>query len=98
MRAGIVDRGRRRPGGGCFRQSDAPSEDPLVTKPMTTAMLPPVPAHLLPVQVVAQRLGVSTKTVRRLIDRKAIVVHRIGRQIRISEPDLAAYVQSRREP
>ena len=65
---------------------------------MTTAMLPPVPAHLLSVQVVAQRLGVSTKTVRRLIDSKAIVVHRIGRQIRVSEVDLAAYIQCQRVP
>jgi excisionase family DNA binding protein len=53
---------------------------------------------LLSISAVAKRLDVSTRTVRRLIDDKSIAIHRIGRQIRISEADLAAYVQSQREP
>ena len=52
--------------------------------------------RLLTVAKVADGLGISAKTVRRLIARKAIVIHRIGRQIRISEADLAIYIRSRR--
>lgn len=55
------------------------------------------PALLLTIQTVAERLGVSTKTIRRLIQAKSIIIHRIGRQIRISEADLAAYVRSQRD-
>lgn len=55
-------------------------------------------ALLLSVAEVARRLGVSPKTVRRLIDSKAIVIHRIGRQIRISEADLATYIRCQRVP
>jgi excisionase family DNA binding protein len=54
--------------------------------------------RLLTVAEVAVGLGVSAKTVRRLIVSKAIVIHRIGRQIRISEADLAVYIRSRRLP
>ena len=57
-----------------------------------------VSVQLLSISAVAKRLDVSIRTVRRLIDDKSIAIHRIGRQIRVSEADLAAYVQSRREP
>lgn len=59
---------------------------------------PPTLGPLLSVADVAERLDVSSKTVRRLIDSKSIAIHRIGRQIRISEADLAMYVRSQREP
>ena len=69
---------------------------------MKKAFAPPSPTpisgQLLSISAVAKRLDVSIKTVRRLVDDKSIAIHRIGRQIRISEADLAAYVQSRREP
>ena len=42
-------------------------------------------------------MKVDPKTVRRWIDRGELPVHRLGRQIRISEPDLMAFVRARRE-
>jgi excisionase family DNA binding protein len=49
------------------------------------ASVPLEPAHatLLTVQQVADRLGVSTRTVRRLIRRGELGAHRIGRSIRV---------------
>ena len=41
---------------------------------------------------VAAFLGVSTRTVRRLIAGGDLAVHRIGRSLRISEADLSAYL------
>ena len=52
---------------------------------------------LLDVNAVAQRLNVSSKTVRRLIARCELPVHRIGRLLRVSEIDLDNYVASRRQ-
>jgi len=40
---------------------------------------------------------VSGKTVRRLIDRGELAVHRIGRLLRMSEADLQSYVAKQRE-
>ena len=51
-----------------------------------------LPSPLLSVSVVAELLGVSTKTVRRLITRGDLKAHRIGSGLRISEEDLRAYV------
>lgn len=51
---------------------------------------------MLKVRDVASQLVVSEKTVRRWIDRGDIHVHRLGRQIRISVDDLAAFSASRR--
>lgn len=45
---------------------------------------------------VAERLGVSTKTVRRLIWRKKLYAVRIGRSIRIPVRDLEVYERSLR--
>jgi len=63
--------------------------------------MPPVPlSHaepLLDVDAVAIRLGVSAKTVRRLIDRRELAVHRIGRLLRMSEADLHSYVARQRQ-
>ena len=47
---------------------------------------------LMSVAAVALQLDVSQKTVRRLIEDGDLAIHRIGRQIRISEPDLAAFI------
>jgi excisionase family DNA binding protein len=48
--------------------------------------------RLMSVAAVALQLDVSQKTVRRLIEDGELPIHRIGRQIRISEPDLAAFI------
>jgi len=45
---------------------------------------------------VASRLAVSTKTVRRMIDRGELSAHRIGRLLRISDEDLASFLSGRR--
>jgi excisionase family DNA binding protein len=48
--------------------------------------------RLFSVKAVAMQLGISTKTVRRWIDAGELPVHRFGRQLRISEADLAAFI------
>jgi len=48
--------------------------------------------RLLSVATVALHLGVSEKTVRRLVDDGQLPTHRVGRLIRISETDLAAFI------
>jgi excisionase family DNA binding protein len=40
---------------------------------------------------------VSSKTVRRHIDRGDLAVHHIGRLLRVSEEDLASFVARRRQ-
>lgn len=49
------------------------------------------------VRELAERLSLSTKTVRRLIDSGQLPVHRIGGQIRIAETDAARFVSKRRQ-
>jgi excisionase family DNA binding protein len=48
--------------------------------------------RLMSVATVALHLGVSEKTIRRLIDDGQLPTHRVGRLIRISETDLAAFI------
>lgn len=48
---------------------------------------------LLNIQATARRLGVCEKTVRRLIERGELRAHKVGRQHRISEDDLARFLQ-----
>ena len=59
-----------------------------------------VPARTAPsmhsVTLVAERLDVSDKTVRRLIARGELPVHRIGHSLRVSEDDLQAFLRQRR--
>jgi excisionase family DNA binding protein len=52
---------------------------------------------LLTLAEVAAALHVSVRTVRRLIDDKRLRTHRILRQLRISDADLAAFIRSSRE-
>ncbi len=55
------------------------------------------PAPLLhDAATVAARLGLSLRTVRRLIAAGALPVHRIGRAVRVSEDDLARFLAVRR--
>ena len=46
---------------------------------------------------VAEMLSVSTRTVRRWIDRGELVAHRFGAAVRISEADLRAFLALRRD-
>ena len=50
------------------------------------------PLRLLSVDAAARDLDVSTKTVRRLIDRGDLQAHRVGRCLRISEEALRHYL------
>lgn len=54
--------------------------------------------QLYSIETVAERLDVSTKTVRRWISAGELPVHQLGRQLRISEADLAAFVARSRRP
>jgi len=57
-----------------------------------TIKSPGSPGHrLLSMSEVAEHLGVSTRTVMRLIKSGAIAASRIGRQIRIAPQDLEAF-------
>jgi excisionase family DNA binding protein len=53
---------------------------------------------LLTVNQTSERLGVSTKHVRRLIANGELPHHRIGRLIRITDADLMAFIRLRRVP
>ena len=57
---------------------------------------PPDRLRLYAVDDVAEQLGVSSKTVRRWIAAGELPVHHFGRQLRISEADLAAFIAQRR--
>ncbi len=64
----------------------------------TSSLRPPLPTAtvLHDAAAVALRLGVSLRTVRRLIAAGALPVHRIGRAVRVSEDDLARFLAARR--
>ncbi len=55
------------------------------------------PPTLYTVAEIGELLKVSTKTVRRWIEAGDLTVHRLGRQIRISEPDLFSFIRQRRD-
>jgi len=59
---------------------------------MTTEISPV--ERLLNIHQVATWLRVSTKTVRRLLDAKAIRVHRVGGQLRFLRADVETYLAS----
>lgn len=52
--------------------------------------------RLLTVEEVSGCLGISVRTVRRLIEQKDLPIHRIGRSIRISSKDLERYIAAAR--
>jgi excisionase family DNA binding protein len=54
------------------------------------------PPRLLTLLEVAERLAVSTKTLRRWIALNELRSHRLGRQIRVAEEDLHAFLARRR--
>jgi len=61
-----------------------------------TAPKPTPTPRLLSVATVALRLAVSEKTIRRLVQDGRLLSHRVGRQIRISESDLATFLAQSR--
>jgi len=56
----------------------------------------PKPQQYLTVQMAAERVSLSQKTIRRLIDRGELPVHRLGRSLRISATDLDVFCKTRR--
>jgi excisionase family DNA binding protein len=56
---------------------------------------PPSPKFHL-IDEVAENLGVSMRTVRRLIARRELVACRLGRSVRVHPDDLSAYIDGRR--
>ena len=64
--------------------------------PQPKTISPPLP-EFHPVENVADKLDVSPRHVRRLIDRGLIPVHRFGRAVRIADDDLRRYLASTRE-
>lgn len=53
-------------------------------------------SRMFSVDEVANHFGVSTKTIRRQISAGALIAHRIGRSLRVSEDDLQRYRALRR--
>jgi excisionase family DNA binding protein len=52
--------------------------------------------NLLTVEQAAERLGTSTRFVRRLIAERRIAYHKVGRHVRITEADLINFVAASR--
>ena len=52
-----------------------------------------LPPHLLALPAVALRLGVSVKTVRRMLSRGDLRAYRIGRLLRVDQQDLEQAIQ-----
>lgn len=61
---------------------------------MTNRSLPSIQFHT--VAEVANQLKVSEKQVRRWIGAGELVAHRLGRQLRIADSDLRAFLAARR--
>ena len=81
---------RAKPGASTSGAKTVPTERD--TKPAA----PQLP-RLLTISEVAVRLRICTKTVRRWIDGGDLHAYRIGRQLRVSEEDLSAFMaQTRR--
>lgn len=53
--------------------------------------------RLLSVAIVADRLDVSTKTIRRWIETGGLQIYRLGRCVRISEADLQDFIDRHRQ-
>ena len=57
----------------------------------------PADSRLLTVKDVGEICGVSLKTVRRWIASGELHVYRLGRQLRVSQADLATFLKLRRQ-
>lgn len=80
------------------RRADAPVRGDAAPPTRTSSHRPPLPATptLLDAAAVAARLGLSPRTVRRLIAARELPVHRIGRSVRVSEDDLTRFLAAQR--
>jgi excisionase family DNA binding protein len=83
------------------KQSSARSEKKeLAPQPQGQHSARGVPARrlsrLLTISHTAEYLGVSTRTVRRLLESGALAAHRIGRSVRISETDVLVFLAESR--
>ncbi len=64
---------------------------------VTTAPAPTAP--LISIAVAAERLGVSTRFMRRLVDERRIPFHKIGKYVRFDPADVDRFaMQGRVEP
>jgi excisionase family DNA binding protein len=52
--------------------------------------------QLLRIEEAAEALGMSARHVRRLVAERQIAFHKLGRSVRISRADIAAYVEAGR--
>jgi len=52
---------------------------------------------LMTIAAVAKHLGISGRTVRRLLDDRKLAFHRVGGSIRIAPADLEVYLRTNRE-
>jgi len=66
------------------------------TAPSTRPNTPATTTVLHDAGAVAPHLGVSVRTVRRLIATGELPTHRIGRAVRVSADDLARFLAARR--
>ena len=64
--------------------------------PTTTPVPSPLPT-LYSVAETARLLKVNPRTVRRWIEKGDLTIHRLGRQIRITDSDLVTFLRQRRE-
>ena len=76
-----------------YERDAAPTRPATQPRPTTASRLP----RLLAVGEVAELLQVSSKTVRRWIERQELRTHRLGRQLRVADEDLAAFLGQRRK-
>ena len=74
----------------------APCADATANQDFNMRLPPSRLPRLLPLDEVAQTLHVSIKTVRRWIQQGALHAHQFGRQLRITEEDLAAFINRAR--
>ncbi len=61
-------------------------------RPMTS-----IPVRFYSVTEIAERLGMSEKTIRRWISAGDLVAHRLGQQLRIAENDFQIFLKLRRD-
>ena len=63
---------------------------------MSTKTTSPIPNALLDVNQVAERLCVSPRFVRRLIDERRVPFCKLGKFVRFDPADIDAWIQARR--
>ena len=87
-----MTRARNHTGPAPHEGDAAPERRATPPRPTTACRL-----RLLTVNEVAELLQVSSKTVRRWVELQELRTHRLGRQLRVSEEDLAAFLGQRRK-